>query len=143
MENEKEITINDKTYVLEDQLQAEVKTVGIAIKNRWTGSIIFQSTKATLREAVLEQIAKTAIGTDANLTGADLTGAKLTRANLTRANLTGANLTRANLTRADLTRADLTGTLIYLGSSFGGFPALCKAIKTIKWNDRTGSDFIE
>ncbi len=44
-------------------VKKEEKKVGIVIKNRWTGSIIFESSKTTWREAVEE--AKT---------GADLTG---------------------------------------------------------------------
>ena len=57
----------------ETQPKKEEKTIGIAIRNRWTGSIIFQSTKTTYQEAVRE-----AINTDANLTNANLTGANLT-----------------------------------------------------------------
>jgi len=52
----------------------EEKKVGIAIKNRFTGEVIFQSTKTTWKEAVEEG------GTD--LRGADLRGADLRGANL-------------------------------------------------------------
>ncbi len=115
-----------KEYINEIENKKEEKKIGIVIKNRWTGSIIFESTKTTWREAVEE--AKTR----ANLTDANLTGADLTRANLTDANLTG----------ADLTGADLTGCNYYMGQSNKNFEALCKAIKTIKWNNNRGSDFI-
>ena len=101
----------------ETQPKKEEKTIGIAIRNRWTGSIIFQSTKTTYQEAVRE-----AINTDANLTGADLTNA---------------NLTGANLTDADLTGANLTGCKYYMGFGNRNFEALCRAIKTIKHNDGT------
>jgi uncharacterized protein YjbI with pentapeptide repeats len=63
--------------------------------------------------------------------------------NLTGANLTDANLTDANLTDANLTRANLTACSFYMGSSNKNFEALCKAIKTIKWNSNTGADFIK
>ncbi len=135
-----------KEYINEIENKKEEKKIGIVIKNRWTGSIIFESTKTTWREAVEE--AKTRANlTDANLTGADLTRANLTDANLTGAdltdaNLTGADLTDANLTGADLTGADLTGCNYYMGQSNKNFEALCKAIKTIKWNNNRGSDFI-
>ena len=177
----KEIELSEEEVaeiVKQNSKPVEEKKVGIAIKNRFTGSIIFQSTKTTYKDAVLEAIDEArknetranltranltgadltdadltdadltrANLTGANLTGADLTGADLTRANLTGANLTRANLTRANLTgadlsRANLTRADLTACKFYMGSNNKNFEALCKAIKTIKWNSNTGSDFI-
>lgn len=49
------------------QEKKEEKIVGIAIKNRFTGSIIFQSTKTTYKEAIIEK-------GDANLSGANLRG---------------------------------------------------------------------
>jgi uncharacterized protein YjbI with pentapeptide repeats len=145
-------------------MDTEQKTVGIAIKNRWTGEIIFQSTKTTVRGAVLEAIEQASEkGERADLTGADLTGADLTDANLnfatlsgatltgatlsgadlTGANLTFADLSGADLTRANLTDANLTATTLYLGSINKNFEALCKAIKTIRWNGNTGADFVE
>ena len=136
----KEITIDGVVYVpKEDTQKAKEKTVGIAIKNRFTGDIIFQSTKTTYREAVQECVDRA----KENGTRANLTRANFTHADLTDANLTHANLTHANLTGADLTGADLTACLFYMGSSNQNFEALCKAIKTIKWNKKTGSDFIE
>ncbi|HLH93560.1 MAG TPA: pentapeptide repeat-containing protein [Xanthobacteraceae bacterium] len=119
--DKKELVIDGITYIPKET-ETETKTVGVQIKNRWTGSIIFQSTKITMKEAVLEAVEQ------ANKNG--------TRANLTRANLTGANLTDANLTGADL-----TGATLYLGWSLQNFPAFCKAIKTIRWNGKTGADF--
>ena len=141
-----------KKYIEEAENKKEEKVVGIQIKNRWTGDIIFQSSKTTWKDAVEE--AKThadltdanlthADLTHANLTHADLTDADLTSANLTGANLTDANLTDADLTSADLTSADLTACKFYMGSSNRNFEALCKAIKTIKWNSKRGEDFIK
>ena len=144
-----------KKYISEsEQEKKEEKIIGIAIKNRFTGSIIFQSTKTTYKEAVKEAVdSANKNNTYANLTDADLTYADLTRANLTRAdltradltyaNLTDADLTRANLTDADLTYANLTACKFYMGSLNKNFEALCKAIKTIKWNSNTGADFIK
>ena len=79
-----------------------------------SGSIIYESEKDNLRDAVIDAVSKgvsltRADLTRANLTGANLTGADLTWANLTWADLTWANLTWANLTGADLTWANLTG----------------------------------
>ena len=93
--------------------------LNIQIKNRYTGSIIFEletennSIKKTIEAYIEKSKPYRADLTRANLADADLTRANLTRANLTvanltRADLTYANLTVANLTRANLTRADLT-----------------------------------
>ena len=71
----------------------------IKIRNRWTGSVVFEYTKEgnTITEAVLE-----AIRCDANLRGADLSDADLSDANLRGANLCGAGLDGADLREADL-----------------------------------------
>ena len=109
-----------KKYVSEQET-AETKT--IAIKNWWTGSIIFQSTKSTIRDAVIERLVS---GADlysadlrdanlhyANLYGANLSGADLYGANLYGANLSGADLYGANLRDANLHYADLRGANLY------------------------------
>ena len=82
------------------------KEIEISIKNRWTGSIIFEysSVDNTLAKTVLE-----ALKGGADLRGADLYGADLCGANLCGANLRGAYLRRAYLRRADLCGADLCG----------------------------------
>ena len=82
-----------KKYIQEAETKKEEKVVGIAIKNRWTGSIIFQSTKTTFREAIIEK-------GNANLSDADLSGANLSGANLRDADLSSANLSDAELNRA-------------------------------------------
>ena len=92
-----------KKYIQEAEIKKEEKVVGIAIKNRWTGSIIFQSTKTTFKEAITEKGDANHI--DANLIGADLSGANLRDADLSGANLSGANLIGADLTGAELNRA--------------------------------------
>ena len=109
-----------KKYIQEAENIKEEKVLGIAIKNRFTGDIIFQSTKTTYKEAVEE-----AIKSEANLSGADLSGA----------NLSGADLSGANLSGADLSGAKLDGCLFYMGNGNRNFEALCKAIKTIRHND--------
>lgn len=78
----------------------------IKIRNRWTGSVVFEYTKErnTIAEAVLE-----AIRCDANLHGADLRSADLSSADLSDADLHGANLRNADLSGADLRSADLHG----------------------------------
>jgi len=79
-----------KEYISEAETKKEEKTIGIAIKNHFTGSIIFQSTKTTYKDAVEE----------ANLFGADLFGADLREADLREADLFGANLFGAELSCA-------------------------------------------
>ena len=89
----------------------------LQIKTTW-GSILWESEKETLTEAVLEKYAKDADlrGADlrgADLRGADLRGADLRGANLYGADLRGANLYGANLYGADLYGADLRGADLY------------------------------
>ena len=126
-----------KEYIFEIESKKEEVVKYIEIKNRFTGSVIWKSTKTTFKDAVIE-----AVNTNANLTRADLTHADLNHADLSGANLSGANLIDADLTHADLAGANLTACKYYMGSSNRNFEALCKAIKTIRWNDKTGSDFI-
>ena len=82
------------------------KEIKISIKNRWTGSIIFEysSVDNTLAKTVAE-----ALKGGANLYEADLRGANLYGADLYEANLYGADLIRANLRGANLRGADLRG----------------------------------
>lgn len=85
------------------------KEIKISIKNRWTGSILFEysSVDNTLAKTVTEALKGGADLYGADLRGADLRGANLRRANLRRANLYGADLRGANLYGADLSGADL------------------------------------
>ena len=149
-----------KKYIQEAENIKEEKVLGIAIKNRFTGDIIFQSTKTTYKEAVEE-----AIKSEANLSGADLSKANLSKAylskayliganlseadlswadlskaylsgaNLSGADLSGADLSKADLSEANLSKAKLDGCLFYMGNGNRNFEALCKAIKTIRHND--------
>ena len=79
-----------KKYIQEAETKKEEKVVGIAIKNRFTGEIIFQSTKTTYKEAIEEK-------GGANLYGANLRDANLRDANLRDADLRGADLSDAEL----------------------------------------------
>ena len=102
------------------------KEIKISIKNRWTGSILFEysSVDNTLAKTVLEALKG---GADlrganlrgANLYGADLYGADLREANLREANLRGANLYGANLYGADLREANLYGANLYGANLYG------------------------
>ena len=86
------------------------KEIKISIKNRWTGSIIFEysSVDNTLAKTVLE-----ALKGEANLCGADLYGADLRGADLCGADLYGADLRGADLCGADLYEANLCGADLY------------------------------
>ncbi len=111
------------------------------IKNRWTGSILFEyekednTLKYTVEKAVKEKIdleganleganleeanleganLRGANLEEANLEGANLRGANLEEANLEGANLRGANLEEANLEGANLEGANLRGVYIYV-----------------------------
>ena len=90
---------------LEDVNEAE----GIAIKNRSTEDIIFQSTKTTWKEAVEEAVGNGAKLRYANLSGANLSGADLFLADLREADLREANLSGANLSGANLKNVKFYG----------------------------------
>jgi len=102
-----------KKYV--DQVDVDTnKPIGIAIKSRFDGSIIYQSTKPTLKEAVVEAVEK-----DANLRGAELSKSNLSNSNLSGANLFGAELHNAKFYgkcgNRELKRSQLVGFLHALG----------------------------
>jgi hypothetical protein len=87
------------------------KEIKISIKNRWTGSILFEysSVDNTLAKTVLEALKGGANLREANLYEANLRGANLRGADLYGANLRGANLYEADLRRANLYEANLRG----------------------------------
>ena len=92
------------------------KEIKISIKNRWTGSILFEysSVDNTLAKTVTEALKgnadlRDATLCDANLRDANLRGATLRDATLCDATLCGADLRGATLCGADLCGADLRG----------------------------------
>ena len=98
-----------KKYVEAEEVETKEKTVGIAIMSRWAGGkIVFQSSKSTMKEAVVE-----AVKSGANLYGANLHEADLSGADLYEADLHEADLRRANLYEADLSGADLASAKFY------------------------------
>ena len=90
------------------------KEIKISIKNRWTGSILFEysSVDNTLAKTVTEALKGDANLRDANLRGAYLRGADLRGADLCGANLRDADLRDADLCGADLRDADLRGAYL-------------------------------
>ena len=88
------------------------KQIKIEIRNRWTGSVVFEYTKEgnTITETVLDAVRRGADLRDADLCGADLRGSNLRGANLCDADLCDANLCDAYLRGANLYGADLCGT---------------------------------
>lgn len=87
------------------------KQIKIEIRNRWTGSVVFEYTKEgnTITETVLEAIRRGADLRDTDLYGADLCNADLRGANLSDADLCDADLRDADLRGADLRGANLCG----------------------------------
>ena len=85
------------------------KEIKISIKNRWTGSILFEysSVDNTLAKTVTEALKGGANLCGANLRGANLCGADLRDANLCGADLRDAYLRDAYLRDANLCDADL------------------------------------
>jgi hypothetical protein len=76
----------------------------VNILGRYTGAVLFASTKETIKEAVEQAYLR-----GADLYGADIYGANLSRADLRGADLSGADLRGADLSGADLRGADLSG----------------------------------
>src|SRR3990167_1248674 len=105
------ITISDESYErLKEQFQEqpkEKKKAKIEIKT-FGGSVLWESEKETIREAVVE-----AVDRGADLEGADLKGAYLEGAYLKGAYLEGAYLRGAYLRGAYLKGADFFHTLFY------------------------------
>ena len=91
------------------------KQIKIEIRNRWTGSVVFEYTKEgnTITETVLDAIRRGANLCGANLCDANLRSANLCGANLRDADLRCADLCGANLYGADLRGADLRGANLY------------------------------
>ena len=97
------------------------KQIKIEIRNRWTGSVVFEYTKEgnTITETVLEAIRRDAYLCGADLHGSDLRGSDLRGAYLRGADLRGADLRGADLRDADLCGADLCGADLH-GSDLRG-----------------------
>lgn len=108
----KEIDLTSEEVAEIVKQSQEKKVLGIAIKNRFTGEIIFQSTKTTYKEAIIEK-------GDSDLRNADLSGADLNGADLSGANLSGADLRNANLRCADLNGANFTGAELSNAKFYG------------------------
>ena len=85
------------------------KQIKIEIRNRWTGSVVFEYTKEgnTITETVLDAIRRGADLRDANLRGSNLRGSNLRCADLRCADLRDADLRDADLCDANLCGADL------------------------------------
>jgi len=131
--NDLELTDDQAKEIAEKYgAKKEVKTVGIAIRSVW-GSLLFQSSKTTLVDAIREANLSGANLREANLSGADLSEADLSEADLSGANLSGAdlsgaNLREANLSGADLSEADLSGANLREANLSGAdLPDLYKA----------------
>ncbi|MGC2853925.1 pentapeptide repeat-containing protein [Novispirillum sp. DQ9] len=96
----------------------------VEIKNRWTGSVIFETELAAKHDGAsasvrLGMAVRLALKSGANLRGADLRGADLRGAYLRDADLGGADLGGAYLRDADLGGADL-GDADLGGADLGG-----------------------
>jgi hypothetical protein len=114
------------------------KQIKIEIRNRWTGSVVFEYTKEgnTITETVLDAIRRGANLRDADLRGADLCGANLRDADLRGADLRDANLCDADLCGAYLCDADLCGA--YLRGAKGCYLSCPTEGSFIGWKKASG-----
>ena len=95
----KTITVSDETWnKIKDQVEEdngnikEKKEKKFEIKNRWTGDVIYTSSKITYKDVVEEAVSSEADLHEADLREADLRGADLRGADLHEADLRGADL---------------------------------------------------
>ena len=87
-----------KKFIQEAECDKEETKSGVKLEIKsWSGRVCFSSTKATIREAVIEAVESGADLSEADLSGADLSEADLSRANLSRADLSEADLSRAEM----------------------------------------------
>jgi len=116
------IEISEETYKkIKDQLledRAEEKETKLEIKT-FGGSVLFSSTKTTIKEAVEEAVSEGADLEGADLRDADLRGADLRGADLRDAYLRGADLRGADLRGADLRDAYLEGADLMNAKFYG------------------------
>ena len=84
--------------------------IKIEIKNRFTGSVLFEYSKEnnTIKETLLQALKENAYLRNADLRYADLSNADLSNAYLRYADLSNANLSNAYLRNAYLINADLS-----------------------------------
>ena len=101
-----------KKYV-NDEEKKESSSVKFQIKT-WGGTVLFESTKATVKDALVE-----AVESNADLRGADLSNADLRGADLSNADLRDADLSNADLSNADLRDADLRDAEFYRAIFYG------------------------
>jgi len=92
-----------KKYIQEEENKKEEKVLGIAIKNRWTGNIIFQSTKTTYKEAVREALDS----------GSDLSGSDLSYSDLSYSDLSDSDLSDSDLRNSDLRGSEMQNVKLY------------------------------
>ena len=104
----KTITITDEEYEkIKSQIQEQ--PIGLAIKNRWTGAIIFQSTKTTYMEAVKEALERNSNLRNSNLRNSDLSNSNLSDSNLSGSNLSGSDLRDSNLSGSEMRNVKFYG----------------------------------
>ena len=101
--------------------------IKLQIKNRWTGSVLFEYEKEnnTIKDTLIEALKQCADLDGANLRGANLRGADLDGANLRGADLRGADLDGANLRGADLRVAYLRGADLGVAKNIPYIPLAC------------------
>ena len=124
----KTITLTDEQFekvesVLKEAKGTEKKGCNTVIY-KIDGSVLYESEKETVKEAVEEAVGSGAYLSGAYLSGADLSeadlsGAYLREADLSGADLSGAYLREAYLSGADLSGADLSEAELYKATFYG------------------------
>lgn len=109
----KTITISDETWEKLKHQLTEESSPKKTIIYKTDGSVLYESDKENLKEALVEANLSGASLSEADLRGTNLSGVDLSEADLSEADLCGANLYRANLYGANLYGANLSGANLY------------------------------
>ena len=87
-----------------EEVKKYINEAKIEIKNRWTGDVIYTSSKTTMKEAVEE-----AVASNADLSYTDLSYTDLSNANISKVDLSYTDLFKAGLYGVDLYGAKFYG----------------------------------
>jgi len=83
------------------------------ILSRWTGAVVFECEKTTMKETVIEAVKNNSDLRGANLHNSDLSNSNLRGANLSNSDLNNSDLRGATLSNSDLNNSDLRGANLY------------------------------
>src|SRR3990167_6615765 len=82
----------------------------LEIKNRFTGAVIYTSSKTTYKDALEKAITRSSDLRGSDISGSNLRSSNLSGSNLSGSNLSGSDLSGSNLSSSDLRSSNLSGS---------------------------------